>query len=101
MAYRTEHLHCLLDLGRLDSAGHIDTYSGWAIELARCPVDGSVSGFRWSDESGWEAVFVWPLNVGRGAAAITLVGDAQSEPFLAEEIAFELACQFEEWCRRG
>jgi hypothetical protein len=96
MTMRREYMFCLHDAGRLESVGRFVTHSGGTIEIVLCPIDGYISGFRWIQDSGWEPVFVWHEDSTREAMGISLMDSAQGNPFLEEEIAFELACFFDE-----
>jgi hypothetical protein len=96
MTFQREHKYCVHDMGRLESVGRFVTHSVGTIEIVSCPFDGYISGFQWRRESGWEPVFVWHEDPSRDAMVISLLGSAQGNLFLEEEIAFELACFFDE-----
>ena len=98
--YRNEHLSCLMDAGRVKSTGRFVTRLGETIEFAICNFDGSISGFRWNDESGWEPVFLKEFGTNDGPGRISLFNNSGENPYTEDEIAFELKCFFHQSVRR-
>ena len=64
--YKAEHPSCLIDAGHIKSIGWFVTQRLDAIEIGLCPFDGSFSGFRWNEETGWE-----PISYLRGNVPLT------------------------------
>jgi hypothetical protein len=68
-------LICLLDAGRLDSAGRIVTASGESLEIAICNFDLATSGFRRIDD-GWIPVFVHQHDDTHRTTGVTLIDES-------------------------
>ena len=93
-----EFMQCLLDYGRIRSDGRFVTRLGETIEVGSCPFDGSISGFRWDDEAGWEPVFLHGFDK---EGVVELFDCPGGNPYTEQEIRFELDCYWEERRSRG
>ena len=87
--YKAEHLSCLIDAGHINSIGWV-TQRLDAIEMGLCPFDGSFSGFRWNEETGWEPIFVVRYNSANDPGVITICEWTEGNPYSEEEIALAL-----------
>src|SRR5215813_1772689 len=92
--YRREHLFCLHDRGQIKSIGRFVTRLDETIEIGLCQFDGCISGFRWTEDSGWEPVFLRHYDTSKGAHGISFWDDTDENPYTEEEIAFEVDCFF-------
>jgi hypothetical protein len=88
--YKAEHLSCLIDNGHIKSIGRFVTGRGETLEVGLCPFDGSFSGFRWNEETGWEAIFVRQHTSTKDAGVISICNWTENNPYSADEIALEL-----------
>jgi hypothetical protein len=93
---RTEHLYCLHDAGPIESIGRFETRIAERIEIGMCRFDAAISGFRWDEDAGWQPVFIQHHDWTNDRSVITLIKDDEPSPYTEEEIAFELACFFDE-----
>jgi len=87
--YKAEQLSCLSDAGHIKSIGRFVTQRLDAIEMGLCPFDGSFSGFRWHEETGWESIFVVRHN-SNDPGIITICEWTEGNPYSEEEIALAL-----------
>jgi len=88
--YKKEHLSCLIDAGRVESIGWFVTDRLDVIELGLCHFDGAYSGFRWNEETGWEAIFLRTYNSSDGSSEIIISKSTEGNPYTVEEIATAL-----------
>ena len=70
--YKAEHLSCLIDAGQIKSIGRFVTERLDEIERGLCPFDGSISGFRWNEETDWEPIFVREYDSTNDPGVITI-----------------------------
>lgn len=99
--FRNEELYCLHDAGRrVNAIGRFVTSRGERVELAQCPFDGYISGFHWTDESGWEPVFLGHEDSQRKLMVVSLWPEARGQAWNQGEIAFELECFFDQHEKR-
>jgi hypothetical protein len=61
-----------------------------ALEIGLCPFDGSFSGFRWNEETGWEPIFVVEYKSANDPGVITIWKLTEGNPYNEEEIALAL-----------
>ena len=85
--YKKEHLSCLMDAGRIKSIGWFVTDRLDAIEIGLCPFDGSISGFRWNEETGWEAIFHKSYDSINDPGVITIWKWTEGNPYSEDDIA--------------
>ena len=85
--YKAEHLSCLIDAGRIKSSGWFVTQQLETIEVGLCHFDGSISGFRWNEETGWEPIFVVTYHSVHEPGVITIWTETKNNPYSEDEIA--------------
>ena len=83
-------LSCLIDLGHIKSIGWFVTHHLDTIELGLCPFDGSVSGFRWNEEAGWEPIFVACYSSRDDPGVISIFNSTENNPYSEADIALGL-----------
>ena len=88
--YKAEHLSCLIDAGCIKSIGWFVTDRLDAIEVGLCPFDGSYSGFRWNEETGWEPIFLLRYDLSNDSKEMTVWKWTEGNPYSEEEIATAL-----------
>jgi len=88
--YKKENLSCLIDAGDVTSIGRFITDRLDVIELGLCQFDGSVSGFRWNEETGWEAIFLVEYSTDKDRGGIRICTSTAGNTYSKEEIALGL-----------
>jgi hypothetical protein len=88
--YKAEHLSCLIDASHIKSIGHFVTQHLDTIEIGLCLSDGSISGFRWNEETGWEPIFLVRYASANDPGVISISTWTEGNPYSEEEIALEL-----------
>lgn len=88
--YKAEHLWCVIDAGRIKSTGWFVTDRLDVIEIGLCQFDGSYSGFRWNEETGWEPIFLLRYDSRDDSNELTICKSTEGNPYSKEEIATAL-----------